>query len=539
LDLEAVTACVLLVDDDARNLLALAELLRDERHRVVQARSGDEALAHLLREDFAVVLLDVRMPGLSGYETAALIRGRERSRAVPIIFLTAFNKDEAQIFEGYAAGAVDYLVKPVDPVVLKAKVAVFVDLYRKAEAIRHQAEAERALLRERLAAEQALRRREEEQALLLAAAPVALYKVPASGFWGAPRFVRGDVRAFTGFGREDFLNDGALWPSRLHPEDRERVAAEFARTAAPDVGAVTLEYRWLAADGRHRHILDRVTLVHDPASGGLDAIGTWVDITDRRAADERLRTAQRLETAGVLAGGLAHDFRNLLNVVFGRLEMATRGLGDREPGSVKHLEAAMQAAERGTAMTERLLAFARRQTMAPRALAINDTVRNTAALLEPSVGRRIEIELDLAEDPAPIAVADEAQFEAALLNLALNARDAMPDGGRLTIVTGAAVSALGEVPSDLAPGRYVTLAVADTGVGMDESTLRRAVEPFFTTKPAGVGTGLGLSAVYGFTRQSGGTLRIDSRLGEGTKVRLYLPAAAQAADDRGAERPMG
>ena len=145
-------ANILIVDDDTRSLFALAEVLRDERHHVVQASSGDEALRHLLEEEFAVVLLDVHMPGLSGYETAALIRSRQRSGAVPIIFLTAYNKDEAHVFEGYDAGAVDYLFKPVDPVILKAKVAVFADLHRKAAEIERQA-------KERLHAERALRRR--------------------------------------------------------------------------------------------------------------------------------------------------------------------------------------------------------------------------------------------------------------------------------------------------------------------------------------------------------------------------------------------
>jgi signal transduction histidine kinase len=215
--------------------------------------------------------------------------------------------------------------------------------------------------------------------------------------------------------------------------------------------------------------------------------------------------------------------------VVGRLEIAGRQLGDREPAVGEHIDAAMRAAGRGTAISERLLAFARRQTMAPVVAAINDVVREAAALLTPSISRRIVIDLDLAEQPpAPLVLVDVAQFEAALLNLALNACDAMPDGGQLTIGTRETVIADGDASPELPPGQYIVLSVADTGIGMDEATLRRAVEPLFTTKAVGAGTGLGLSAVLGFAQQSGGSIRIDSRPGEGTTVSVYLPAAAQA-----------
>src|ERR671910_3642936 len=207
-----VEAKILVVDDDPRNLFAVEEMLRSPGIEIVLAESGEAALRHVLRDDFAVILLDVRMPRIDGYEVATMIRGRPRSSRMPIIFLTAYNKDELHVFRGYSAGAVDYVLKPIEPLILKSKVDVFVDLYRKTEEIRRQGEEERRLLMEnlrvrseKLRTEQALRRREEHQSIVLQSLPIALYTASIEEDHRKLHFTNESIRAITGFAPDVFL----------------------------------------------------------------------------------------------------------------------------------------------------------------------------------------------------------------------------------------------------------------------------------------------------------------------------------------------
>jgi signal transduction histidine kinase len=261
------------------------------------------------------------------------------------------------------------------------------------------------------------------------------------------------------------------------------------------------------------------------------------EIGEREKAEARLIQAQKMEAVGQLTGGLAHDFNNLLTAVVGSLDLLLRRTDDEK---LRKLAGnALQAAERGAQLTSQLLAFSRRQRLQPTSLNPNDVISGMGDLLARTIGPHIRIETRL--DPAVWnALVDRAQIEVVLLNLALNARDAMPSGGRLTIET----TNLDHVPSamvsDLAPGEYVAISVTDTGTGMTPQVLARAFEPFFTTKEQGRGTGLGLSQLYGFAKQSGGAVKIDSTEGHGTTVTMYLPrteveilrAAADAARPR-------
>jgi len=257
---DPVTAKILVVDDDRRNLFAVEEMLRVPGTEIVLATSGEAALRHVLTDEFAVILLDVQMPGLDGYEVATMIRGRPRSSRVPILFLTAFNKDDLHVFRGYTAGAVDYVFKPIEPLILRSKVDVFVDLYRKTEEIRRQGEEERRLLienlrvrGEKLKAEQALRRRDEQQSLVLRSLPIALYTASIQDDHRQLHFTNDSVERITGFPPGEFLSESDFWESRLDPEDRERVLG--ALKGLDEAGSVTLEYRWRCPDGV-RYIYD-------------------------------------------------------------------------------------------------------------------------------------------------------------------------------------------------------------------------------------------------------------------------------------------
>jgi PAS domain S-box-containing protein len=248
------------------------------------------------------------------------------------------------------------------------------------------------------------------------------------------------------------------------------------------------------------------------------------DVTDRLAADAQLRQAQKMEAIGQLTGGIAHDFNNLLAAIIPNLELALSRTADER--TLHYLTSAVRAAGRGARLTDQLLAFARKQDLVTGPIEVNQLIRDMGEMLLRTIGPTITIKTSLEEFLWP-ADSDASQLEVAILNLALNARDAMPMGGALVIAT--ANLAAGDAPTaDLVPGDYVTVTVSDTGSGMSAEVMARACEPFYTTKPMGRGSGLGLSMVYGFARQSGGTVAIESALGQGTSVRLTLPRSAAA-----------
>ncbi len=251
----------------------------------------------------------------------------------------------------------------------------------------------------------------------------------------------------------------------------------------------------------------------------------------RAVAEEALRQSQKMEAVGQLTGGLAHDFHNLLTGIVISLQMMQTRIGQNRIGELdRYIGAALSSADRAAALTHRLLAFSRRQTLDPRPVAVNRLVSGMEDLLQRTVGPTISVVTHLANGLGLI-LCDPNQLENALLNLVINARDAMPDGGRLVIETAAIEVEPGFATArDMAPGRYVTVGVTDTGTGMTPEVVARAFDPFFTTKPLGLGTGLGLSMIYGFAKQSQGQARIHSRPGLGTTVRLYLPGLPGAED---------
>ncbi len=336
------------------------------------------------------------------------------------------------------------------------------------------------------------------------------------------------TRALLGYEPEEMVGRSAR--DFLYPEDLDRTREEM-RLARRGRAMRNFETRYVRKDGRPVQLA--WTGIWSDADEQHFFIGR--DMTERNAAEERLRRSQRLEAVGQLTGGLAHDFNNLLTVVIGNLDLLEESVG-ANPAAADHAARAMKAATRGAALTKQLLAFARRQPLDAKVLDINERVSATLDLLRRTLGEEIEVRTALAPDLWP-AMADPSQLETALVNLAINARDAMPKGGRLSIETANKRIDESYVAKsfDAAPGDYVMLAVSDTGHGMPPEIVSRVFEPFFTTKPSGKGTGLGLSMVYGFVRQSQGHVQIYSEVGHGTSVRLYLPRSADGAAPAAAE----
>jgi signal transduction histidine kinase len=410
---------ILLVDDQPGKLLSYEVILSELGENLIKAGSANAALEQLLKNDVAVVLIDVCMPDLDGFELAGMIREHPRFQKTAIIFVSAIQVTDLDLLRGYAVGAVDYVPVPVIPDLLRAKVRVFAELYRKTRQL------------ETLNAE--LERRVRERTAELAQANAELER-------------------------------------RVEERTREREAA--------------------------------LAQVHE---------------------------MQKIESLGQLTGGVAHDFNNLLMAVLGNLELLRKMFSDN-PKARRLIDGAIQGAERGATLTKRMLAFARRQELKPETVEIPALVEGMLDMLQRSLGPAVQIVTEFDAELPPTRV-DRNQLELALLNLALNARDAMPLGGRLTISARREQVAAGEVPG-LRPGDYICITERDTGHGMDEATLKRAAEPFFTTKGAGRGTGLGLSMVDGLVAQSGGAMRITSQAGIGTRVELWLPISEDQKIDQ-------
>ncbi|KLD69726.1 hybrid sensor histidine kinase/response regulator [Xanthomonas pisi] len=402
---------------------------------------------------------------------------------------------------------------------------------------------------ERLASE-ALVKSERRLDALVRASSQAIFSATAN--WSALRLHAGD----------GLLDDGrpanARWQQEwIYPDDRA-LLLEAIDAAIGDKAALELELRVLDRHQRVRWTLLRAVPLLDAQGGIEEWFGTASDVSDRRAAEEqlrlltetleervrersaalllaeeKLRQSQKMEAVGQLTGGLAHDFNNLLTSITVGLELlqarVEQGKYDRLE---RYVEMAQTSAARATALTQRLLAFSRRQTLAPSALEVDALVHGMREIISRTLGPSITLQVTPAPQPWKVLV-DAPQLENALLNLCLNARDAMPDGGELTIgVHNRSLEPAAAQPLDLPPGDYVCLSVQDTGTGMTEEVMSKVFEPFFTTKPIGQGTGLGLSMIYGFTRQSGGHVRIESEVGVGTTMALYLPrfTGTQAQD---------
>ena len=390
---------------------------------------------------------------------------------------------------------------------------------------------------ERRAAQEALRKAAQQfQQLVQGVKDYAIYMLDLEGRisnWNS------GAQSIKGYRADEVI--GSHFSRFYTEEDREAGKPARALQTAATEGKFEAEGWRVRKDGTRFWASVLIDAIHDENGELVGYAKVTRDITERREAEEQLRQAraelfqaQKMEAIGQLTGGVAHDFNNLLTVVIGNLELSQRLLASSSDGDARLRRAvgnAMRGAQRAANLTERLLAFSRQQPLEPRVIDVNQLLHGLADLLGRSLGENIDIETVGAGGLWRVEI-DPVQLEAAILNLALNARDAMPHGGRLTIETHNAH--LDEQycrrHADVRPGQYVQIAITDTGSGMSEDVIARAFDPFFTTKQVGQGTGLGLSQVYGFVKQSGGHVKIYSEVGQGTTVKIYLPRLLRGSD---------
>jgi PAS domain S-box-containing protein len=355
----------------------------------------------------------------------------------------------------------------------------------------------------------------------------AISYIAELGMEGQWLYVSPQVETMFGFTADEWLAESRDWVKHIHPEDRKVV--EVAEEASKRGERFQAEYRIVRKDGRIIWVSDTAAVVPGSDSHPLME-GIIVDITDKKQLEGQLQQSRRMEAVGRLAGGIAHDFNNLLTIIKGYTELAlmrAKGL----PELRSDIERIEDASERAAGLVRQLLAFSRRQVMQPKVLDLNSIVVGLDKLLRRLMDEDIEM-VTVANQTVGAIKADPGQIEQVIMNLVVNARDAMPDGGRLTVETSNAEldSIYARDHASVKPGRYVMLAVSDTGVGMSAETVAHIFEPFYTTKESGRGTGLGLSTVYGIVKQSGGYIWVYSELNHGTTFKVYLPRVEEAVE---------
>jgi PAS domain S-box-containing protein len=330
--------------------------------------------------------------------------------------------------------------------------------------------------------------------------------------------------AFKSFlGRDDLETAKPGFDECVHSEDRLRFLHDLRQLLSGETASFQSEFRYVTAVGKVVQGATSVALVKNDQGGTEQLVVQIVDMTERNLINSRLQRAHKMEAIGQLTGGLAHDFNNLLTIISGNLELIAGKIASDEK-AVKRVEEAIDAARKGAGLTRQLLAFARQQELAPCETPVNELVQGMQALMARTLGENIELSVEVMPG-MPLALIDPSQLESAILNLAINARDAMPSGGKLTIETEAAFLDHFYTAKNpgVVEGHYVLVAVSDTGTGMAPELLEKIFQPFFTTKEQGKGTGLGLAMVYGFIKQSGGHIQVYSEVGHGTSIKMYLP----------------
>ena len=501
---------VLVVEDRAEDAeLAIRELrraaIRCETQRVDSAPAFRHALADFTPD---IVLADYTVPGFGGMAALEILQAEAPD--IPLVIVTG-SLDEETAAECIKAGAADYVLKT--------------NLVRLGSAVRG-ALAFAQSQSDRHAAEAALRVSERRFRALVEESwdAIALFAADGTITYGSPATTR-----LLGYDLTEFVGRNAM--EFIHPDDRAPVLLRLEEVTARPRSSLHIAARVQHKNGTWRYLEGVLTnLLDDPSVAAI--VNNYRDVTDRRILEEQIMLSQKMEAIGRLAGGVAHDFNNILTAIGGYADllMADFAPDDKRRGDIEEIH---RATQRAASLTQQLLAFSRRQVMQPKVISLNALIPDIEKMLRRLIGEDILFATVLHPRVGNVR-ADPGQLEQVIVNLAVNARDAMPapNGGRLTIETRNVEldeSYAADHPG-VTPGRYVMLAVTDTGVGMDEETKSRIFEPFFTTKARGKGSGLGLATVYGIVRQTGGHIWPYSEPGTGTTMRVYLPRVDDPAD---------
>ena len=521
---------ILVVDDERTSLSALTSLLSGEGYQVRLADSGQLALASVAAKTPELILLDIHMPGMDGFEVCRRLKAAEVSRDIPIVFLSA-TREVADRIEGFRLGAVDYMTKPYRPEELLARVQTHLDVGRLRSRLERQVAQRTAELRvvnERLQvelagrkrAEQALRESELRFRNLANRAPVGIWVI---GPDRTATFYNRRALLFVGRSMEQLISSG--WGELVHPEDVESVYARYL-PAVDARRSFRIECRVRRANGRYRWVL--ATGIPISSKGTYSGhIGTCIDITDLKRSHDQLLATQKLESFGVMAAGIAHDFNNLLGGVLAESDLALSELPPDSPAreNVEHINA---VASRASEIVDLLMACAGGQDVVFEEVDLTKIVAEMLELLQVSLPSNTMLDFRLDSGLSAIR-ANSSQIRQLILNLVKNSSEALQGGDGIITVTTRTVhldrSTAAELPPDLPDGDYAGLIVSDTGCGMVAEVRNKVFDPFYTTKFTG--RGLGLAVVQGIIRSHGGAIKVMSTPGKGSTFEILLPFAGR------------
>jgi len=521
---------LLAIDDNQDNLLTLRALLKIflPEAGLITSQSAPDGIRRARLESPDAILLDIQMPGMDGFEATSRLKANPATQHIPIILVTAHRTDSACKVRGLECGADAFLSKPIDESELVAQIKAMVRIKRTEDALREERDSLEGLVEKRTSELVRANRELKENLGRLAESEERYSKAvrgTSDGLWDwdlvtGENYLSPRWKELLGFSDDELVNHIDTFFARLHPDDappvRAALDAHFAGRAPYDV-----EMRLRTKDDHYLRFRSRGQAEWNDRGEAVRMAGAITDITERGEMEEQLRQSQKMEAVGQLAGGVAHDFNNILTVIAGYANILKMDLG-RESKHLEVVEQIIVAAERAAQLTRGLLAFSRKQAMAPEKIDVGEIVQRVEKFLVRVIGEDIHLKTELLPDPLPVYV-DLGQMEQVLINLAANARDAMSQGGVFTIATGLLDVDDSVAPFCGAPGRYAVVTVSDNGKGMDAETAKRVFEPFFTTKEVGKGTGLGMAIVYGIVQQHKGLITVSSKPGEGTTFTIYLP----------------
>lgn len=514
---------LLLIEDDEQDAELIRMALEEGEFELSWSRVESEAelRSALAKSTWDLIISDFAMPGFDGLNAFRIVQ--ELRLDIPFIYVSGALGEERAV-AAMRAGARDYILKG--------------NLSRLAVAVRRELSASKIKQSERRLEANS---RQEQRRLEIA--------VEASGA-GIFEWRKGDLAPHISFRLREILGitedqiptlvEAASWAEeRLHPEDRPEAIEEFRSFLDGDTERLSLEARVKHMSGTWIDLaVFAKAVVRSKSRKASHVIGVLMDVTDRRLLEEQLRHAQKMDAIGRLAGGVAHDFNNLLTAILSFTRFAMNSL-EQDSRPYQDMEEVLKAGKRAEALTGQLLAFSRRKPISPQVVDVNDLITNLEKMLARLVGEAIRLETHLDPKIGSIRM-DPGSLEQVIVNLAVNARDAMPTGGRLCIQTTNVVydeEATNGEPHQLPKGRCVEIRVSDEGTGMDDGTLQRIFEPFFTTKDVGSGTGLGLATCYGIVQQAGGSISVESQLGEGSTFRVTLPTTIEGTRALDSEPP--
>jgi two-component system, cell cycle sensor histidine kinase and response regulator CckA len=505
---------ILVIDDESESLALMSGTLLAEGYQVRSANSGRLALASLEAGPPHLILSDIRMPDIDGFEVCRQLKASEKNRHVPLVFLSAA-KDVEERVAGLALGAVDFITKPFRREELLARVKTHLELGQLRAELEKQVSQRTKELRATI---EQLRESEERFRNMADTAPVMIW---VSGPDKLCTFFNQGWLTFTGSTMDQAIGDG--WSTRVHPDDRERCYANYS-SAFDNRRAFQTDCHLLRADGEYRDVLATGAPRFEPGGVFAGFIGSCLDITEIKRGHQEHLARQKMETVGALAGGIAHDFNNLLGGMLAQSELAIAEV-TRGSNPMEELGRIRDAAIRGAEIVRQLMVYAGEETEVLDLVDVSDIVDDMLELLRVSVSKRIAVETDL-DRHHPTVRAIPAQIRQVVMNLFYNASEAIGDNaGAIRVSTRKVTVEPGSVSEGMAEGDYVQLEVSDTGRGMTQEVQARVFDPFFTTKTTG-SHGLGLTGVRGIVQRLHGDIRVSSAPGEGAAFQVRLPSVA-------------